>query len=94
MHHFQAVMKLFPTLPPRLLQAVHDRAGRVVRAVIYCNDFIVGIVEFQQRRERGLDVFGFIASGNDDADSRARGRPHRPERVEFAHPSDQAARAC
>ena len=51
------------------------------RAIVHGDDFVVVVIEGKQASERGLDVGGFVAGGNNDADARIAGRPAVPLRT-------------
>src|SRR6202042_266668 len=61
------VMRRFIALTPMRAQAVDDLARRIVRTIVDRNNFVIGIVELQQGRQRRLDMLGFVSRGNDDA---------------------------
>ena len=50
--------------------SIHDFAGAVGGAIVDRDDFVVVVIEGQQRRKGWPDVFFLVASRNDDADAR------------------------
>ena len=50
--------------------SIHDFARAIGGTIVYGDDFVIVVIEFQQLGERRPDVFFFIASRNNDADAR------------------------